>query len=57
MLRVFNCGIGMAMVVSDADLAISLLEQSGETCFPLGRIDAHTGAPRVRMDPLTHFHG
>lgn len=42
MYRVFNCGIGMAAVVSaeDADLAAARLEAAGETVYRIGRIDA-----------------
>ena len=42
MYRVFNCGIGMAVVVSaeDADLAAARLEAAGETVYRIGRIDA-----------------
>ncbi|AJC19772.1 phosphoribosylformylglycinamidine cyclo-ligase [Pandoraea pulmonicola] len=40
MHRVFNCGIGMAVIVSaaDADAAIQHLEASGETVYRLGAI-------------------
>ncbi|WP_374623063.1 phosphoribosylformylglycinamidine cyclo-ligase [Pandoraea sp.] len=40
MHRVFNCGIGMAVIVSaaDADAAVKHLEASGETVYRLGRI-------------------
>ena len=42
MLRVFNCGVGMAVVVAaaDSDAAAALLGAAGETVFPLGRIEA-----------------
>ena len=39
MLRVFNCGVGMALVVSDAAAATALLARHGETAFPIGRIE------------------
>ncbi|AHB74938.1 MULTISPECIES: phosphoribosylformylglycinamidine cyclo-ligase [Pandoraea] len=40
MHRVFNCGIGMAVIVSaaDADAAVKHLEASGETVYRLGAI-------------------
>ena len=40
MLRTFNCGIGMVVVVSEADAATvsALLAKAGETVVPLGRI-------------------
>ncbi|VVD64459.1 phosphoribosylaminoimidazole synthetase [Pandoraea capi] len=40
MHRVFNCGIGMAVIVSaaDADAAVKHLETSGETVYRLGTI-------------------
>jgi phosphoribosylformylglycinamidine cyclo-ligase len=47
MLRVFNCGIGMALVVSDAPAAIRLLEEQGETVFPIGTIQASDSPPSV----------
>jgi phosphoribosylformylglycinamidine cyclo-ligase len=42
MLRVFNCGIGMALVVAakSAEAAQRALTASGETVFPIGRIEA-----------------
>ena len=42
MYRVFNCGIGMAVVVSaaDADAAEAALKAAGETVYRIGRIDA-----------------
>ena len=43
MLRVFNCGIGMALVVSDPDAAVALLEAEGETVSRIGEIEAATG--------------
>lgn len=57
MLRVFNCGIGMCLVVKEADVAAAtaLLQQGGETVFRLGAIEAGTAgaAPEVRVDNLT----
>ncbi len=38
MLRVFNCGIGMALVVADPDAAIALLEAAGERVWRIGTI-------------------
>jgi len=52
MQRVFNCGIGMAVVVAarDADAAARLLAGAGETVFTIGRIEARkTAEPRVAM--------
>ncbi len=50
MLRVFNCGIGMALVVADAKAARALLEAEGETVFAIGHVTAAEGHPTVRID-------
>jgi len=50
MLRVFNCGIGMAVVTSDADAATALLTEAGETVIRLGVIEAHDGPAELRID-------
>ncbi len=50
MLRVFNCGLGMVLVVSDPAAARAILEEAGETVFEIGRIEAHDGAPDVRIE-------
>ena len=50
MLRVFNCGIGMAVVTQDATAARALLEAEGETVIDLGRIEEHQGEPEVAID-------
>jgi phosphoribosylformylglycinamidine cyclo-ligase len=56
MLRVFNCGIGMCLVVREADVeaATALLTGQGETVFRLGHIEAGTAgaAAGVRVDNL-----
>jgi phosphoribosylformylglycinamidine cyclo-ligase len=49
MLRVFNCGIGMALVVDDAAAAIAVLENLGETVFTIGHIEAAAGEASVRF--------
>ena len=50
MLRVFNCGIGMALVVSDPDAAIGLLKARGETVSRIGLIEAAAGPAAVQID-------
>ena len=49
MLRVFNCGIGMVLVVSDAVAARTLLEAEGETVFSIGRIEAAAGDAQIEI--------
>ncbi|HYZ62039.1 MAG TPA: phosphoribosylformylglycinamidine cyclo-ligase [Acetobacteraceae bacterium] len=49
MLRVFNCGVGMALVVDDPAPAIALLAEHGETAFPIGRIEPGEGAARAEI--------
>jgi phosphoribosylformylglycinamidine cyclo-ligase len=50
MFRVFNCGIGMVLVVSpdDAARAVQVLEQEGETVWRIGVVDQ-----RRRDEPQT----
>ena len=45
MLRVFNCGVGMALVVAeaDADAALALLAEHGESAARIGRVEAADG--------------
>ncbi len=47
MFRVFNCGIGMAVVVDTAHAksAADHLRQAGETVYEIGRIEAGSGEP------------
>jgi len=47
MWRVFNCGIGMALVVAPAhaEAAAELLRAAGETVYEIGRLDAGSGEP------------
>ncbi len=52
MLRVFNCGIGMCVVVREADVtqATALLEAAGETVFRIGHLEAGSGEAETRID-------
>jgi phosphoribosylformylglycinamidine cyclo-ligase len=50
MLRVFNCGIGMAVVVADPDAATALLRDQGESVARIGHIEAGSGPPEIRID-------
>ena len=51
MLRVFNCGIGMAVITADPDKARAVLEAAGETVFVIGRLAAAApdAAPETRI--------
>jgi phosphoribosylformylglycinamidine cyclo-ligase len=52
MLRVFNCGVGMAVVVAahSADAAERALTASGETVFRIGRIESRkAGDPEIAL--------
>jgi phosphoribosylformylglycinamidine cyclo-ligase len=43
MLRVFNCGVGMALVVTDGEAALAALQVAGETPFSLGHVSDEPG--------------
>ena len=49
MFRVFNCGIGMVIVVSPdkAQMAKMLLKREGELAYEIGVIEAASGAPEA----------
>jgi phosphoribosylformylglycinamidine cyclo-ligase len=51
MLRVFNCGIGMTVIVSDASAATTLLRDHGEVVHDIGRIKAASGPATVTITP------
>ena len=51
MLRVFNCGIGMVLIVAAADEAAAraILEGEGETVFTIGVVAAGEGPARAEI--------
>ncbi len=51
MLRTFNCGVGMVVCVAEADAeaALEILAQQGETAWRLGKIDSGEGDPTVNL--------
>ena len=50
MLRTFNCGIGMVMIVpaAGAETVSSLAEQEGLVCFDIGSVVSTGDDSRVR---------
>jgi phosphoribosylformylglycinamidine cyclo-ligase len=50
MLRAFNCGIGMAIVVADPEAAMALLRDQGESVARIGHIAEASGPPELRID-------
>lgn len=51
MLRVFNCGIGMVLVVADVDAATKLLRRHGEQVSHIGVVQPVKGPAAVYFDP------
>ena len=51
MFRVFNCGIGMVVVVApqDARRAAEILRGAGETVYEIGAVEKSSGAPQARI--------
>ena len=49
MLRVFNCGIGMAVIVSDEAAATALLASLGESCVRIGHLTRGEAEPTIRF--------
>ena len=62
MYRVFNCGVGMAIIVApdDKEQVLTSLENSGESAFVIGEISAHQtptseDSERVTLEHLEKF--
>jgi phosphoribosylformylglycinamidine cyclo-ligase len=49
MLRVFNCGVGMALVVSDKAAALALLAGLGEAVWDIGEVERTDEPERFRL--------
>jgi len=57
MLRTFNCGVGLTVVVAPgaATRALELLRASGETAWVLGAVEPAAGEMRVRFEGSPGF--
>jgi phosphoribosylformylglycinamidine cyclo-ligase len=55
MLRAFNCGVGMVLVVADAnaDAAVAMMGRNGETAWRIGTIEAGVAQsePQISFTP------
>lgn len=51
MLRTFNCGVGMVVVIapSAVDAALATLNKAGETAWVIGMVEPGAGAPTVEF--------
>lgn len=51
LLRTFNCGVGMVLALPErqAERAIEMLSEQGESAWRLGRIESSTDAPEVKF--------
>jgi phosphoribosylformylglycinamidine cyclo-ligase len=49
LLRVFNCGIGMVLVVTNPQEASALLGELGETAFTIGHVEDCVGEAAIRI--------
>jgi phosphoribosylformylglycinamidine cyclo-ligase len=54
MLRVFNCGIGMVLVIDPeyTDATTRHLSERGETVYRLGEVAPGDGPAKVQVDGL-----
>jgi len=52
MLRVFNCGVGMALITAEPEAAMACLRAEAETPFLLGHVTAHDGVHIDGQDQL-----
>ena len=54
MLRVFNCGLGMVVVVAaeQAEAALALFAEQGESASRIGVLESGEGEAAVRVDHL-----
>ena len=52
MYRTFNCGVGLVIVVDDADTeqAVNILKQHGENAWVIGDIASKDGEEQVEIN-------